>query len=227
MNKAALVSMLVLLGCGKIESNGFTLGEVRTFSPLTIEASEKKRLAQICNSLKTKVQNLSINSSQNLSFNLQQKNCSEVSGLDDVPATLVEVSVEINPPNYKLRRTDTAQYFAYPDLETAESGLMKNVCSKLDELTSPLMLDGGVPIWIKTSNISAKDCGPKANEICLQVDYAVGVGSNKYEIKSREWLKFQLDPSLPYFGFFTERRTLSSSLCALNQASETKAVLKN
>ncbi|HXH74234.1 MAG TPA: hypothetical protein VNJ08_04670 [Bacteriovoracaceae bacterium] len=226
MNKLILLTVLFMsFGCGNDHAKVTNLlGETRAFSPVVMSDAERTRLTTICNALTTKAQALAQVNTQNLSFSVSQRECSAAAGFLAGSVVIVPTTITANPPEFKLRRADNGNPFVYADLETSESGIMKTVCAELATATNPRRLDNGTSIWITTSDISTTDCNPKGNELCLQIETGTPNGTN-FDITTREWMKFQLDASLPRYGFFTERRTLTNALCGLNLTSQTQAIL--
>jgi len=226
MNKIILLTVLFAsFGCGNdnMKVNNL-LGETRAFSPAVMNDAERTRLTTICQALTAKAQALTQTNSQNLSFSVSQRECSAGAGFLAGSVVTVPTTIVSNPPEFKLRRADNGNPFVYADVETAESGIMRTVCSDLATATNPRRLDNGTSLWVTTSDISTTDCNPKGNEFCIQIETGTPNGEN-FDITTREWMKFQMDPALPRFGFFTERKTLTNALCGLNLSSQTQAIL--
>jgi hypothetical protein len=216
---------MVISACGRVEPTQNRLGEMRSDAQALITPLERSRISSICNALNTKSKNLSQAALLSLSYSVRQRECSEeLGGLS--AASSVAVAIEAKAAGYKINRVDNGQPFIYPNLETTQSGMMGIICTNLDEATNPIRLENGNALWVNTSQISATDCNPQRNEICILIETGTPTG-NTYQIITKEWMKFQLDPLLPKLGFVTQRRTISSVFCALNQSSQLEALLED
>lgn len=220
--------LLFLLSCGKSSTTGMRVGEERAFSPLTVSASEKTRLTAICQALASKSQILDQSANTVYRFEVIRKDCKQSSF-----GALENVDVVIQKPvdRYVFKRKSDNFDFVFPDVETADSGVMGQLCSQLSTLTNPMKLTDGSAIWFSTQAASSGDCAPSGNESCVSLEKGSVIGDAEaaqpsYKIHTREWLKFQMQPTLARYGFYVQRKTISTAFCAINEELATQADLK-
>ena len=217
-------ALLLFASCGGSYNltNGTTLGEERSLVIEQVSAGEVQLVQTLCSALAEKASLLSTGVAQNYDFVVSQKKCEETSG--STPA-VVNVYTEISGSNYNFKRSDNSALFIYPDIETQTSGVTKELCSRLSSLASPIKLSNGNALWFEISRDGMTDCSPSSGDVCLMVETGLPTGE-KYKIVSREFIKFQLNRTLPKFGFFTTRRSYSNAFCTGSNFAETSAAIK-
>jgi hypothetical protein len=218
-----LLMLAYLAGCGRTDSGGYRLGELRSFSPSLVGGSERHNLTQLCQALASKGMRLPQMINTPMTFAVATKGCEE-EGLGDALdiAVLIQRSGQ---DEFIFKQSANGQDFVYRDLETHTSGIMGHLCQNLQELTHPLRLPNGSALWFSTLAINASDCSTTGQERCIQLDLGIPQGDG-FVITSREWIKFQIDPNQSGHGFFNERRTIARSLCRPYRNTETHARLK-
>ena len=219
-----LSGLLILSSCGKIDVTSTNLGQKITFNPQAMSARDVQNVQSICSALSKKETNLSASTAGTYTFGVTTRGCTE-SG--DSAEVLVATSVESAGSGYKFRRNDTSAYFVFQEVETSAVGIMKTLCqnsgTQVDQVKDPVT---NVVTTFSTTEI--EDCTYKGDEICLLVNKAVPNG-NDFEVVSKEWVKFRVNGTTGKgnLGFWTSRKLMSNTSCALNQTSTTIATLKD
>ncbi|MGE3608200.1 MAG: hypothetical protein AB7I27_01335 [Bacteriovoracaceae bacterium] len=218
--------LFLLMGCGKISStnSSFTLREQRSYSPLIASADVKAELAVICNALAAKVNVLPQVLGSSFVFSLSTKSCeqSQLQAPQDV-----EVVIQRPVSNYVFKVKSSGLDFIYADVETPTSGQLGELCQRyantLSPITNPFMLSNGNAVWFSIGNFS--ECSPTTAERCVQLETGAADGA-QFKIHTKEWIKVRTDANYSRVGFFSQRTTISSSICGINGYTENKAVLK-
>lgn len=210
------ISLLVFISCGRVSPGLGSLGQEMSFKPQALTASESQRLNHLCSTLGSKAALLGQAGAQSYTFSVRKKGCDEASlGASE--------SVLVGLDGTKLRVTGNGLAFTFPDIETNQTGVMKEICGDLASLTNPQKLENGN--IMKVDLKSSAECNPGPKELCLYLETGAPSGES-YKVISREWIRFQMDPTLPRVGFFTERKLKSSVFCGLGKTSETIAILQ-
>src|SRR5690606_2724993 len=116
--------------------------------------------------------------------------------------------------------------FIYADPETHQSGIMGTICGGASSNITNQRQQSDDQFLVFTFNTPTTECAPTADEICIRIDTASRVSNDEFRLTSREWIKYRVNDTQAKFGYFLERRTLSTALCGQDQQSETVAILK-
>lgn len=221
-----LFSILILsLGCGRVEvgnSKGTSLGSVRTISPVTVNSAEKSQIQSICSAIAQKTTNLAMTANFSYLFNFSQKICGNVT----VPAQDANVLLQSNGAGGYSFKNSNGQNFVFPEVETTTTGSMAKICASLTNLQNPIAAGNGNFIWMSTT--STPNCVSNTNQRCIQLETGIPTDATNtsYRIISTEVMKFNIQPSQPNLGFYTDRRFLTNVSCGNNQFSDTSAFMK-
>ena len=226
--KVWIFPLMLLAACGgKIPvGKNVGLGENRNFSTMALQGDERAQLNTICEALKQKA--LALNPSINTTFvfSVSQKVCEQTgTGV----AADEQVYIQQTGNNYFFKRVADNRDFVFSEIQTPNSGIVGEICSRLNNvstpLTNPVILTSGKAMWF-TTNVNSPECVATSQSLCLMIETGVPSGTN-YKITDRDYFKFQVDPTLPRIGFFLQRTNISSGLCGINQTTEIRAGLKN
>jgi hypothetical protein len=212
-----LSALIISTACGKLTPSSSNLGSELKYEPQAISTSETKSLANLCTVLSSKNALLSQSPGQTFTFDVSKRTCEEDSLSS--PASMV-----VGLDGTHLREATNGLSFAFSDIETNVSGMMKEICSDLTALTNPKKLSSGN--IMRFSLRPSAECSPTSRELCVYFETATPYKDDSYKIITKEWIKFQMDPTLSRVGFFTERRRITSALCAPEKSSEVFAALK-
>lgn len=219
---------LFLAACGKtnVAPRDGSLNVLRLFSPALITEQERTRLSTLCQALAQKAQALPTTSAQRLQFEVQERPCSTGTDLSGITPQSVPTLTEVQAPSiFRLRRADNNLQFILPELETNATGSMAQVCSDVsDQTQNPRRLANGSSLWVNVTNPDPNHCRAGTNEICIQLETGVQEGGSERIIK-REFIRFQMDRTLPRYGFWTERELESTALCGIDLTSQIRAKL--
>jgi hypothetical protein len=225
MKVLVLSSLLIMASCGNIDGVGTTtLGQEKTYSPVTADASLTAQLAVICQSLQQKAQVLSQLTTTPYVFDVSKKACT-----DSNYSSALKTPVLIQKPNstYIFKLNPSGLDFVFPNVETDTSGSLGEICAALSSLTNPMKLQNGNVIWLSTA---AKDSDCKVSsgdERCLAIETGyLSYTTQMYVVNSKEWIKFYTLLNKPRTGFFNYRKLVSNAQCAVGETQETLAVLE-
>lgn len=221
MKAIGFAILIALFSCGRHEGDTPRLGEVRTFAPIALDSENTVRLTTLCNALAQKIQQLALTGTAAMTFTVSESKCGGASVSSRRP-----VEVKGTAPAFFFSRTDeghVGETFVFNGIETNQTGVMGTICGNLTNPRIPLPDRGGA-IWYST--VSTRDCVAGADEMCIFFETGSPTGkSDEYKITGREWMKFQLNPGHPRYGYFIDRKALSSSECAENKVTEIRAQL--
>jgi hypothetical protein len=210
------LSLLVSISCGKVSPGIGSLGQEMRFEPQALSASESQRLNNLCSTLGAKAALLGQAGAQSYTFNVRKKGCDEASlGASE--------SVLVGLDGTKLKVAGNGLAFIFPDIETNQTGVMREICGNLANFSNPQKLENGNIMRVDLR--SSAECNPGLKELCLYLETGAP-NENSYKVISREWIRFQMDSTLPRVGFFTERKLKSSVFCGAGKNSETIAILQ-
>lgn len=210
------ISLLLSISCGRVSPGIGSLGQEMKFEPQALTASENQRLSSLCSTLGTKAALLGQAGAQSYTFNVRKKGCDEAS-LGESESVLVGLD------GTRLKVAGNGLAFTFPDIETNQTGVMREICGDLANFTKPQKLANGNIMRVDLS--ASAECNPGPKEMCLYLETGAPNGDS-YKVISREWIRFQMDPAVPRVGFFTERKLKSSVFCGTGKTSETIAILQ-
>lgn len=217
-----LILLVLIAACGKYKTSGSRLGEIRSLTPAALSAGDLSSIRTICAALVSKAASIAQAPNLTYTFSYATKSCEEPRLSVN---RLVPVTIENQNSSYKFK--DGSSYFVFPEVETNVSGIMKEVCSNANSATptDSFTSSGGNATWVTTSAVSSSDCNPGNGQMCILIDTGIPSGSG-YKIVSKDWMKFQVDPSLANYGFYVERKAESEALCGLNKYTINIATLR-
>lgn len=224
MKSYLLPMVLLVASCGdSVPGNGSMnrVGETRSLlSTVEVSSLDRQNLATICTALAQKevILPTALNSAH--TFFTSQTDCEgKVTSAGDVGVTIQ------NSGGYMFRRTD-GQSFVFPDVETANSGVFKDICGSLNlsPFSSPLRSASEV-LYFGTLGISSADCPQRDGELCFSLERAFIQGTAAV-VHTQEWIRIRTNPQLSKIGFFTHRKKITKSFCGQGQSQAFTATLK-
>ncbi len=219
MNKILILALLV--GCGKYKTTSSRLGQIRSFAPQALSSDESARLSLICSSLDAKYASITASPSLTYTFSVASKSCEDAKLS---VSRLAMVTIDNQSSSYVKFKEGSAT-FVFPDVETRNSGIMKEICANLSTGTDSFRSDAGNAVWYTSSGVSSSDCNPGNGEMCLLIDTGTPSGAS-FKVSNKDWVKFQVDSALPHYGFFVDRRVESDSVCGQNKYTVNVATLR-
>jgi hypothetical protein len=212
---------LLVLSCGRVDpAKNNILGSVMSFEPAPIGSEDARIIRKICESLKTKESNLSASSSTIFTFGIQDKSCTGSLSAESSVAVTVDT---VGAPKFK--RVDNGGSFIFPDVETTDSGIMKDICANTANPVSPIKNSTGVALWFSSTDSQDPDCNSSAAQPCLVIKKGIPSG-DKFEIIGQETLQFQTVSNLGNVGYFLFRKSITNTSCINNDYTEIRATLK-
>lgn len=222
MKVLLLLTLMALVSCGQHEGEStMRLGQVRTVAPIALGSENVTRLTTLCNALTQKVQQLALTTTASMTFDVRESQCGGTVVSSRQPA-----EVKGTAPAFFFSKTDeghVGEAFVFYSIETNQSGVMGTICGSLSNPTVPLV-NGGKALWFST--VSTRDCVAGTNEMCIFIETGLPTGkADEYKITGEDWMKFQLNPGHPRYGYFIDRKTLSSAGCADDKLTEIRTQL--
>jgi hypothetical protein len=218
--KFLLLTVIILASaCGKYEvaPRGSTrVGEALTVSPLS--SLDRSNLSSICNALSSKT----VTAGSTLTFKQFEGDCTgnTISNAD------VQTVIEQVGSNFVIKRKLDGRDFIFPEVETASSGLLADVCNNLSGFDNPV--DNGTErITYSTTGIDQADCTIANEQICVQVLRA-SLQNGTYVVHTKEWMRVKVSDvaNTGKRGYWTSKKKVTKSFCAINEALSFKADLK-
>lgn len=223
--KALLLPLTILLitSCGRVDSpSSGNVGGIMEMTAKSLSADEVSKLQSICTSLAAKVSSINVSPNNTYRFSVASKSCEN----DDFGSdSLVEVVVESTGSVYKFKRSDNNGSFVFSDVETANSGVMGEICAKIASPVSPFVNEADVAIKFDLSNTPGCP-GGQGQCISIQKGIKTGNSGSNYEIVTSETMKFNTDSTRPRNGFYSYRSQQSNTSCGANSYSEVRVSLK-
>src|SRR5690606_19802040 len=101
-------------------------------------------------------------------FTISQKDCSgQVIG-----SGLVNTVILKEGSQYVFKRQDNGLSFIFPNVETADSGIMSVICQKIGSgLTQPYKLSESSAVWFET--VDDENCNSDGKKICVLLETAI------------------------------------------------------
>lgn len=223
MTKFLFLPLFFLLSC--ISEPAKTPDRIREtvpFQPITnIEDNERVKI--VCKALENKENVLSVlsNSGTEYTYSFAQKGCNDPA----MPAAKDVVVKIARADNGYIFKTKNGEAFGFTDIETANAGVMADICKFGGTLESPIASGKTGAVWWTTFS-SSEYCQPGFGSICINLQRGNSTDGTNYRIHTNEWIKFKLYDQNE--GFFIERTLISSAGCksAKGGKLEMRAVLK-
>jgi hypothetical protein len=212
---------LLSVSCGKIKMSGTPgIGGVRQLAALQISTADQQTLFRVCEALTKKSSKLKLSLPNSLVFDVVEKDCKG----NTVTFNSQQVRVESSGTDFQFRRQDTNSLFMFPNVETSESGFMKEICGGATELPYSR---GTEAVWVSTGGFTTTDCPNASGEQCLMVEYGTKqeTGST-YLIHTIEFVRFNLVPNNGKYGYFTHRKVLAQNNCDEGENTDSQATLR-
>lgn len=213
----------MIVSCGEIKTgeNG-GLGELRQLQSISIPMNDSLVFDSICASLTKKSQKLAAALPNALDFQVQEKDCEGDSVVNGTQQVRVENSVAEGP---QFRRQDTNGLFLFPNVETQDRGLMKELCSG-SATSLPVMKSANEAMWIRASGFS-KDCPNATSETCIQVEIGSREGTtDSFRIHTRQFVRFNILATSGKYGYFTHRKSFAENNCDRGKNTESSATMR-
>jgi hypothetical protein len=215
------LGLFALVSCGKIAtSDQFSI--VRKFEPIAISDSDKSTLTTMCAILSQKAVALDSTLGASYSFMLASKDCDES---NTGASKQVDVISSKDGTNYIFKTSTTPFRFQY--IETNASGIFKEVCSNLSNLTNPYKDTNGNAAWFSFVS-SSGDCPAIKGNKCVLFETGVPKSGSfdSYTITVRDWLSIIYDANYANRGFYSYRKQRNKSACTEDKFQEAIAILK-
>lgn len=228
MKTFLFLSLAVLAGCGKYElGNDADFDATLSVTPteIAVGTSQYNRIKEICDALAVKDVTLSSLVGQNFNFSQTSKKCEDqsFSAIADAQTTLVNQSGQI-----KFSEGVNLAYFSEP--ETTTTGLIKEVCNRLNDLESPIKLDSVNLLYVSTDGIAGNDCTNISFERCIKFQKAVLETTTdkgpQGRVHTREYIRVKTAQDKPLVGFFSYRKLTSIGGCLEGKHFGRTATLK-
>lgn len=221
--KFSLLFLTILsFSCGKIDmKTGGGVGQIRELQPLQISVGEQLTFDSICSGLTKKSQRFSSSLPSSLVFDVQEKDC------DGKTVTFgsQQVRVSSGTNGYQFERQDSGGSFLFPNVETSDNGVMKEICGGVRSI--PLVDGIGDARWISTTGFSSSECPSVSGEQCVVVETGSKQGTtNSYRIHTREVIRFNINANSGKYGYFTFRKKSADSNCDAGDSTESSATLR-
>ena len=208
MTKFLFLPLLFLLSCiSEPAKTPVTVGDTKTFQPIT-NLEDNERVKFICKALGNKENVLSVlsNSGSEYTYSFAQKGCNDTA----MPAAK-DVVVKIGrSDNGYIFKPKNGEAFGFSDIETANAGVMADICKFGGTLESPITSGSTGAVWW-TTYAASEHCQAGFGTLCIYLQRGSLVSGDQYRIHTEEWIKFKLYDNNE--GFFTERKLVSSAGC--------------
>jgi hypothetical protein len=225
--KFFFITLMILgVSCGKYEVSSVgsnTVNELRAVTPGSeLSDSDRSNLAAVCSALNNKLNILGQGTSGSFfTFFAVEKDCNN----NLISAGNVDVTIT-NQGNsaYGFKRKSDGQDFLFPNVETPSSGVFSEICSNVANIKAA-NIDGSAVTFVTTIGISSADCPPVRDEICVKIEKGTVQGTSAL-IFSRDWIRIRTGGAQGKIGFFTQRKKVTQSYCAQNEALVLEARMK-
>lgn len=225
--KLLLLTVAILTtACGKYEISGAGSNTVNELRPLSNASQltdlDRTNLLAVCSALNTKTNVLNQGTSgSTFTFFSTERDCSK----NVVSAGNVDVTIVSQGSNaFGFKRKSDGQDFLFPNVETTSSGLFSDICSNVNNIVSPVV-DGSSVTFVTTTGISSSDCAQVGNEVCVKIEKGTVQGTSAVII-SKDWIRVRVGGTQGKIGFFTQRKKVTQSYCAQNEALILEASMK-
>jgi hypothetical protein len=208
MTKFLFFPLLLLLSCVSEPSKApDSTGDTVTFQPIS-NLEDNERVKAVCKALANKenVLNVLSSSGSEYTYSFNQKNCSDPA-LPEAKNVVVRIS---RTDNSYIFKSKNGEAFGFTEIETANAGVMADICKFGGTLESPITTGSTGALWWTTFTAS-EHCRPGLGTLCVHLQRASQVSGDQYRIHTNEWIKFKLYDQNE--GFFIERKLISSAGC--------------
>ncbi len=215
MKSSLLITILLLTACGDYKVSGTgknSVGEIKELTSMSVSGTDLSRLQSACNALQTLEGNLASAVNSTHSYSIYQTDCSG-SLLENR-----EVSTVLVPSgsNYGIKRASDGIDFIFPNVETASSGIFSEICSNLNDLSSPVG-NSNQKTYFTTMGINADDCAQVVGEVCVKIEKATVQGLTAI-VHTKDFLRVRVShPTYSKIGFITYRKKITKSVCGTNE----------
>jgi hypothetical protein len=222
MKRPLLVPLFVLIGCvSDAPKTDAVDNRERLFEPVVISDEDARRIKAICGALAVKEERLPDLASRGevYTFSYSRKGCTD---REAGPAKTVEVKIAEVSDDYVFVPRN-GEEFGFRDVETTKKGVLAQICENVGQLQSPLQTSSLGAVWFSSFN-GGGECEADVNSYCIHLQRGVLVGTDVYQIHTREWIKFRIEAANR--GFFVQRKLVTSSGCSGRATSERTATLR-
>lgn len=210
------MAAILLSSCGNYEMTGNRIERVGEILPLTsreLTTTDRNNLSVICNAFRQKEAILPSTMNTLHTFSINQTDCEG----NLITNEKTQVTIQSGLLGYFFKRVSDGQDFIFPQIETTQSGVLKEACDSLNTLSNPLMRENNVT-YLTTTGILTSDCSPAYGEVCVKLDQAFVQGEQAL-VHTKEWLRVRVSsPDGKYIGFVTQRKKVTRSYCGRNEA---------
>lgn len=221
MKLTFILLTILTISCGKTDmKTGGGVGQIRELQPLQISVGEQLTYDSICAGLTQKAQRFSSSLPSSLVFDVQEKDCDKKT----ITFGSQQVKVTSASGGYQFERQDSGGSFIFPNAETSDNGVMKEVCSGVQSMP---LVDGTEARWISTTGFSSTECPSASGEQCVLVETGSKQGTtNSYRVHTRELLRFNVNANSGKYGYFSFRKKFADSNCDQGDNTESTATLR-
>lgn len=208
MTKFLFLPLIFLLSCvNEPAKTPDSTGDTVRFQPIT-NLEDNERIKAVCKALSNKENVLSTlsNSGAEYTYGFSQKNCSEAA-LPEAKNVVVKIGRSDNGYIFKPKNGEA---FGFTDIETANAGVMADICRFGGTLESPIVSGATGAVWWTTFTAS-EQCQPGLGTLCVHLQRGNSIDGANYKIHTNEWIKFKLFDNNE--GFFIERKLVSTAGC--------------
>ncbi len=226
MKYSILLLSILAVSCGEYKTMGGAsdrVGDIRQVTGQDAAASrlDRDNMVKVCNALARKESILMTALNSIHTFSTSQSDCDG----NSIGSGNVNVVLQSGLSGFVFKRQSDGLDFIFPNVETADSGVLADICADISDLSNPVKGETEVT-YFTTSAISSSDCAPSSGEICVKVEKAFFQGSTA-TIHTKEWLRVRVSsPDNKYIGFVTERKKVTQSFCGRNEALKFQASLQ-
>lgn len=206
--------LFILVSCGKIVLPEDTkLGTLKSLSPqaISVGSSEYFKIKKICEAIKTKSVTISSLINTDYVFSGTTKSCNDSSF-----SSIADIEVKLVKQLGLYKFVEGPNLFYFSDVETDDQGVLSVICSKVENLTSPIV-DGNNLLYFTATDIVSTDCLNSPDESCIKIERALKVVTEnvgeKGRVHTREWLKIRTNQTKSQFGFVSFRKRISEAGC--------------
>ncbi len=216
-----LIFAMAALSCGKIKQpkknsglGGLFEGTAQPLSPSDVE-----KLKMICDAVAFKTARLS-NDYRDFNFLYSSKPCSE-NNLSEPTPILAHIQ---NRGAGLAFYADSGASFPFSEIETSSSGIVSKICNSggMDRVA----LDAGGLSMAFFNTADSSQCSSSSTTRCLLVKTgSLVAGTINYQHHTSDWIKFNVNGSDAYAGYFESRFVSSQVGCSGGKTVERNVTL--